>query len=79
MLSAEEALILHDLLWRWFDPGSEMSPFSTALHPAERAVLDVVLAAQLEKQLVAPFDARYAELLAAARETVRSRYVAEDE
>lgn len=74
VLTAEEAIVLHDLLWRWFDPNSGTSPFTAPLHPAERAVLDDVLTAQLDRQLVAPFDARYGELLVAARAALAARW-----
>jgi hypothetical protein len=60
-LSADEALVLFECLAR-----SDDQQRVEIVHPAERHALRTV-EGQLERALVATFDARYAELLAAAR------------
>ena len=67
-LSADEALVLFELLSRF----EENDTFMIA-DPAESHALSHLLA-QLEKQLVTPFDARYAEILAAAQARLRALY-----
>jgi hypothetical protein len=64
VLSADEALVLFDLLGRLADDGR-----LAAEHPAEQRVL-WNLEARLERRLTEPLDPRYSELLAAARERV---------
>ena len=61
VLSADEALVLFDMLARSGDAGSPVVE-----HPAEEQVLWRIEGA-LERQLVAPFDRDYAEQLAAAQ------------
>ena len=63
-LSADEALVLLECLAR-----GDATERIEIQHPAERHVL-YSLEAQLERSLVATFDAQYRELLAAARERV---------
>lgn len=60
-LSADEALVLFELL-----ASDDAAASVEIVHPAERQVLQNVLC-QLERELVSPFDARYADILAAAR------------
>jgi hypothetical protein len=64
-LSSDQALVLYELLSR-FDQEEELSIEDRA---EERVLGDVH--AQLEKALVAPFDPRYEELVAAARDRLR--------
>ncbi|GAA2114876.1 hypothetical protein [Nocardioides bigeumensis] len=61
-LSADEALILFDLLHRW--EGEER--ISPPLHAGEQVAL-WNLSCLLERELLEPFDARYGELVAGAR------------
>jgi hypothetical protein len=66
-LSADEALVLFELLSRWSDSSDAPTPDATCFEStAEGAVLNMVLC-DLEKQLVAPFRQEYEELLNAAR------------
>jgi hypothetical protein len=66
-LSADEALVLFELLSRWSDSSDAPTPDATCFEStAEGAVLNMVLC-DLEKQLVAPFRQEYEELLSAAR------------
>ena len=62
-LSADEALVLFDLLAERADADSPLH----APDPAAARVLDALEAA-LERVLVEPFDAWYPELVARARE-----------
>jgi hypothetical protein len=60
-LSSDEAIVLFDLLSRWIDESNAPTPGSDCFAgPAECVVLHGLLAS-LEKQLVAPFSADYAE------------------
>ncbi len=65
-LSDDQALVLYELLSR-FDHDEELTVEDRA---EERVLWDVH--AQLEKALVAPFDPRYAALVAAARDRLRA-------
>lgn len=66
-LSADEALVLFELLGRWSDSSDAPTPDATCFEStAEGAVLNMVLC-DLEKQLVAPFRQEYEDLLNAAR------------
>ncbi|MFE7846535.1 hypothetical protein ACFUTX_15225 [Microbacterium sp. NPDC057407] len=61
-LSADEALVLFDMLRRWDDPRSGLP-----VDRAERAAL-WALSAALERVLTEPFDLNYVDIVAAARE-----------
>jgi hypothetical protein len=63
-LTRDEALVLFEWLSR-ANEGDDIEPL--IYHWSEQMVLSTVLAS-LEKTLVEPFDAKYAELLTAARE-----------
>jgi hypothetical protein len=67
-LDADEALVLFEFLSRWSHDGK---PLEIA-DASEVATLDGILC-QLEKQLVDPFRADYAERLEKARAVVRRR------
>jgi hypothetical protein len=60
-LTDDEALVLHDLLWRF----AETNELSLA-HNAEFIALSSI-SAQLDRELVAPFQDDYRELVDAAR------------
>ena len=62
-LSADEALVLFELLSRWSEQGL---PAAQLEHPSEQTALWAV-EGQLEKQLVVTFDPRYREALDEAR------------
>ena len=64
-LTADEALVLFECLARWEDQGAP-----ALADPAEQQVF-YRLSGALERALVAPFRADYAELLSAARARVR--------
>jgi hypothetical protein len=68
MLDADEALVLFEFLSRWSNDGK---PLEVA-DAGEATALDAILA-QLEKQLVDPFRADYAERLQKARAELRRR------
>jgi hypothetical protein len=65
---ADEALVLFELLSRWSNDGKSLEVGDAS----EATALDGLLA-QLEKQLVDPFQANYAERLEKAREVLRRR------
>jgi hypothetical protein len=66
-LSADEAIVLFELLSRWMqDRGKPTPPSSCFDDPAECAVLSGVLA-DLERQLAEPFQADYLDRLSSAR------------
>ena len=65
-LAPDEALVLFEFLSRY-----EAQDRLSIDDPAEDHVLTQLLA-RLERHLVAPFDPRYAELLAAARARIRA-------
>lgn len=66
-LSADEALVLFELLWRW----GETDNLNVSLeHQAEQRVLWDILAT-LESALVEPFMPNYDELVAEARKRVQ--------
>ena len=67
-LSADEAIVLFDLLSDWEESGAT----ARLSDPAELAALSSVLC-QLERQLVAPFKADYARRLEEARARLRGR------
>lgn len=72
-LSAEEALVLFELLSRWSEEsGSGKTPGAACFeNPAEPAVLDA-LCCLLERQLAEPFGDDYADMLAKARDRLTS-------
>ena len=61
-LTADEALVLFDLLHRWEDDDHVSAP----QHASEQVAL-WNLSALLERELREPFDSRYADLVAQAR------------
>jgi hypothetical protein len=61
-LTADEALVLFDLLHRWEDDDRVTAP----QHAAEQVAL-WNLSALLERELGEPFDPHYADLVAQAR------------
>ncbi|WP_104663133.1 hypothetical protein [Ensifer adhaerens] len=66
-LSPDEALVLFDLLSRWCEENDAPTPAAECFEStAECAVLHGLLA-DLEKQLVAPFRAGYADAVKGAR------------
>jgi hypothetical protein len=67
-LSADEALVLFELLSRFEENDTFMIADPTESHALSR------LLAQLEKRLVTPFDPRYAAFLAAAQARLRALY-----
>jgi hypothetical protein len=67
LFTADEALVLFDLLHRWEASGAVSSPE----HAAEQVVL-WNLSALLEGQLSEPFEARYSELVSSARARLAS-------
>lgn len=71
----DEAIVLFDLLTRWSDEtGAGETPASACFEStAEGAVLNGLLC-DLEKQLVAPFKADYAQILGAARNRLVSNW-----
>jgi hypothetical protein len=71
--SAEEALVLFELLSRWseYREGCETPGAACFESPAEPAVLDA-LCCLLERQMAEPFRADYADLLAEARDRLTS-------
>ena len=64
-LDPDEALVLFEFLWRY-----EQEERLVVEDPAEGVVLTRLLGT-LERHLVAPFDARFVELLGAARARIR--------
>ncbi|WP_156911586.1 hypothetical protein [Luteimonas sp. J29] len=64
-LEDDEALVLFELL--------SSGMLSSSSDPAEAHALSVVLA-RLEEQLTAPFDADYADQVAAAKNALVARY-----
>jgi len=64
-LTPDEALVLFDFLSRYNDSDR----LETVDQAEQRVLWD--LCASLERVLVAPFDPKYVELLAAARDRVR--------
>lgn len=66
-LSADEALVLFELLSRFGQEDLEID------NSAESHALSGLLA-QLEKQLVTPFDTAYSAILQAAQLRLRTRY-----
>lgn len=62
-LTSDEALVLFELLHLWEDADRVSAPE----HQGERIAL-WSLSAILERELREPFDARYADLVAAARD-----------
>lgn len=73
-LRHDEALVLSALLGRWFDSGPKNAPSAYLEHESERGVLEIVVGAQLDRQVVELFAADYAERLASARQAVSRRY-----
>lgn len=67
-LAPDEAIVLFDLLSRWIDgkDAATAPPSDCFQSPAECVVLHSLLAG-LEKQLVAPFRADYADAVEQAR------------
>jgi hypothetical protein len=63
ILSSDEALVLFELLHGWENAGRVSAPH----YEAEQVVL-WNLSTLLERELRAPFDADYADLVAAARD-----------
>jgi hypothetical protein len=61
-LTSDESLVLFEMLHRWEDAGK----IDTALMPGEQVALWAISAA-LERVLVEPFDVRYDEIVAEAR------------
>ena len=66
-LRKDEALVLFELLARWSETSERVVQLE---HQAEQRVLWDILA-ELERQLVEPFMADYADQLAQARRTVQ--------
>jgi hypothetical protein len=62
-LTADEALVLFELLHRWEDADRVSAP----QHKGEQVAL-WNLSALLERELREPFDAQYGDLVAAARD-----------
>lgn len=72
-LSADEALVLFELLSRWSEDHAAARPSGDCFEsPAEVGALLGVLAC-LESQLTEPLQANYADLLAAARARLVAR------
>lgn len=73
-LTSDEAVILFELLSRWFSPKEGPTPPAECFEStAECAALSTVLGA-LESQLAAPFDTHYGAILDDARERLASRW-----
>ena len=73
-LGTDEAIVLFECLSRWTGRENEAVPPDVSYEsPAEYAALLQVLGC-LEKRLVAPFRADYADILAAARAAVTERF-----
>jgi hypothetical protein len=68
LLTADEALVLFELLHRWEDADAVSGP----LVPGEQTAL-WALSGRLESQLVEPFDKQYLQLVAKARERLYER------
>jgi hypothetical protein len=64
-LTADEALVLFELLWRF----SDTNTLAIVDQAEQRALWN--LQCVLEKQLIAPFNTDYSELLRCARERLR--------
>jgi hypothetical protein len=62
-LTSDEALVLFDLLHHWEDADRVSVP----RHKAEQVAL-WNLSALLERELIEPFDAKYRDLISAARD-----------
>ena len=74
-LDEDEAVVLDALLHRWFNPGVPVGVDGlTFEHPSEQRVLEPVLSAQLERQLVALFSPDYRKRLKAAQGRVAGRW-----
>ena len=73
-LSGDEALVLLEMLTRWFERSPQAAPATAFTHDAERAVLEVVLTPQVEKQVAASFADNYTILVGEARERICMRY-----
>jgi len=73
-LTHEEALVLDAMLDRWFGDQGAPETMDAFDHPAERAVLEIVIAAQLDSQIPAVFAPDYSQKLARAREALADRY-----
>jgi len=69
-LSYDEALVISDLLSRWYDQGYEALDLKD---PAERRVLDGLCAA-FEPVIDEAFAADYAEIVAAARRRITAAW-----
>lgn len=67
-LTSDEALVLSALLDRWFNGPTQVIPADHFAHDSERAVLEIVLAAQLDKQVAEDFDDNYPQLVDQARQ-----------
>ncbi len=67
-LDADIAIVLFEMLSRW---SSGDQPLEVADRVEDYALLQVV--AQLEKQLIAPFQPNYKAIVSTAREAVRRR------
>lgn len=74
-LTPDEAIVLFSLLWRWSDEtGAGETPAPSCFESrAEAAVLNGLLC-DLEKQLVAPFEADYARAVKGARDRLANRW-----
>jgi hypothetical protein len=71
-LTADEALVLSDLLWRWIDREGAQNLRRLVEDDAEIWALNAVNCL-LERTLVEPLQPDYKELLVAARERLKKR------
>jgi hypothetical protein len=69
-LSYDEALVLSDLLARWYEQGYQALDLKD---PAEKRVLDD-LCATFEPVIDEVFSANYAEVVTAARQRIRAAW-----
>ena len=75
-LTDDEALVLLEMLYRWREASSQVVPAAVFAHDAERILLETILPAELEKQIVSTFAPNYETLLDEARLRVTQSHTA---
>ncbi|NEX91912.1 hypothetical protein [Caulobacter sp. 17J65-9] len=73
-LTADEALVLFDLLSRWTEGADVARPTPEMFETSAEPIALVGLLSQLQKQLVAPFERDFAEQVDRARARLMASY-----
>ena len=73
VLGGDEAIVLYDLLSRWID-GEGATPDDSCFEDASECAVLHELLARLEKDLAAPFEPDYLEIVAQARARLAARW-----